>query len=373
MLDDSGLHIVGSIYDAALERSEWSDVLISLADYCGGENVALAVIDQHTGYSAITAPRADPSVIATYERSWWQLDPTVAATEKMAVGRITSLADTGRELFCASAYHNEFWRYSGLGAERLASNLAVRDGFFASAVLQTSPKRDEVDAEMERRFCHFVPHLIRSVEMASRYRTLQYERLLGSVADGQGMTGRLVVDADMHLIFADAGGEAFVTQSGCFAFRRGTVVALDRMVDAKLARAVAQVGSNWLDQQTASPLRVVCPDAQTIVTIDVQPVHPAHLPAGLPFVSGSRAAAILQLGYLQDERQAAVGKLRSRFGLTAAEAVLAFEMLAGDGREAAARRCGISINTARTHLTRIFDKTGVKRQAELIALVNRLV
>jgi len=33
----------------------------------------------------------------------------------------------------------------------------------------------------------------------------------------------------------------------------------------------------------------------------------------------------------------------------------------------------ISANTAKTHLARIFSKTGVSRQADLIALVNRLV
>jgi DNA-binding CsgD family transcriptional regulator len=41
-------------------------------------------------------------------------------------------------------------------------------------------------------------------------------------------------------------------------------------------------------------------------------------------------------------------------------------MLAGDGRAAAANRCGVSINTARTQLTSIFEKVGGTRQAELI-------
>lgn len=44
-------------------------------------------------------------------------------------------------------------------------------------------------------------------------------------------------------------------------------------------------------------------------------------------------------------------------------------MLQGDGRNAAAARCGISINAARTHLMRIFEKTGVNRQAELIKVL----
>jgi len=61
--------------------------------------------------------------------------------------------------------------------------------------------------------------------------------------------------------------------------------------------------------------------------------------------------------------------LRERFGLTAAEAALALEIVKGDGRQAAAGRLGITVGTARSHLTRIFDKTGVRHQAELVRLL----
>jgi DNA-binding CsgD family transcriptional regulator len=39
----------------------------------------------------------------------------------------------------------------------------------------------------------------------------------------------------------------------------------------------------------------------------------------------------------------------------------------------AAEMLDISANTAKTHLARIFSKTGVTRQPDLIALVNRMV
>lgn len=70
----------------------------------------------------------------------------------------------------------------------------------------------------------------------------------------------------------------------------------------------------------------------------------------------------------EDEGQAAT-RLRKRFGLTPAEAALALEICKGDGRQAAARRCGITVATAHTHLNRIFSKTGARRQAELVRLL----
>ncbi|WP_144421022.1 helix-turn-helix transcriptional regulator [Ahrensia marina] len=47
-------------------------------------------------------------------------------------------------------------------------------------------------------------------------------------------------------------------------------------------------------------------------------------------------------------------------------------MLVGDGRAAAAQRCGISVNTARTQLSNIFEKANVKRQAQLMKVLNEL-
>ena len=61
---------------------------------------------------------------------------------------------------------------------------------------------------------------------------------------------------------------------------------------------------------------------------------------------------------------------RSAYGLTSAEAVVAQLLVqhAGSVRDIA-DRLGVSVNTAKTHLKRIFDKTGVRRQSALIKLL----
>lgn len=57
------------------------------------------------------------------------------------------------------------------------------------------------------------------------------------------------------------------------------------------------------------------------------------------------------------------------FDLTDAEARLALIMAEGKRIEDAARHAGITLSSARTYLKRIFVKTGVTRQAELVRLI----
>mgnify|MGYP001807709808 CR=1 FL=1 len=63
------------------------------------------------------------------------------------------------------------------------------------------------------------------------------------------------------------------------------------------------------------------------------------------------------------------GALQDQFGFTPAEAALATDILAGNDLAASAARRRITLHTARAHLRRLFEKTGTRRQAELMRLL----
>ena len=62
--------------------------------------------------------------------------------------------------------------------------------------------------------------------------------------------------------------------------------------------------------------------------------------------------------------------LMERFGLTASERAVALSLTRGTSLRMTADASGISVNTARRHLASIFDKTGVRRQVELVRLLT---
>ena len=70
-----------------------------------------------------------------------------------------------------------------------------------------------------------------------------------------------------------------------------------------------------------------------------------------------------------DEDTPRLDRAATVFGLSAAQQRLAAEIVRGHTLPIAASALGISVNTARTHLNRIFDKTGVHSQAALVRIL----
>jgi DNA-binding CsgD family transcriptional regulator len=88
-------------------------------------------------------------------------------------------------------------------------------------------------------------------------------------------------------------------------------------------------------------------------------------------LTGVRAAVVLVS--MQPGEPADPAIVRDLLGLTLAEARVASLVGSGLPPREAADQLGITEETARTTLKRVFGKTGVSRQSELASLLTRLV
>ncbi|MCD7058645.1 helix-turn-helix transcriptional regulator [Pelagibacterium xiamenense] len=363
---DSASKIVGQIYDAAFDAQIWPDLLCAIADHCRVENAALVATDPHIGFASVVTPRADPRIVSDYADHWWAHDPTVKATASMPVGKITSLDDTGRDTFFASAFYNDYWLYSGLGAERIAANLFTDNGGFASCILQASKQRDEIDPDAYERFGFFVPHLVRAIGVARNLQRTAFEKALLESGYGAHQTGSVIVDCYRRVIFADNVAEDMLSNHYGILVAKGRIYLRDRKPDAELNAALLACSAARFGAPASRRITVGSEGAAASFTVEVRPFRTAGTAPGAP-----RPAAMLLLRDPELRRRQRITLLQDRFAFTPAEARLALEILVGDGRAAAARRCGVSVNTARTQLTCIFEKVGVTRQTELIrALID---
>jgi DNA-binding CsgD family transcriptional regulator len=136
--------------------------------------------------------------------------------------------------------------------------------------------------------------------------------------------------------------------------------ALDNLI-ARLGRS-----SGLNESDVPSPVVVRRPLKRPLV------VHGVHL-KGMASAVFSPARSIL---LISDTGVPAAGApvdvIRQAFGLTPAEAALVAHLERELPLSAAAELMGISVETARSHLKRVFGKTDTNRQSDLLRLIGRL-
>ena len=193
------------------------------------------------------------------------------------------------------------------------------------------------------------------------YDELQFD-LLDRVASGV-----VVLDRAAHVMFANRAAQTLAAEDGPLRLRHGALSAASPAQARQLAALIraALLGAPLATMSVTSPV-----DGRR-VAVQVSPVRGRDRdrlaafrlrdPAVLVFLSDPAAAPDLP------ER-----RLIDVYGLTATEARVALAVAAGGALADAAAQLAISLNTAKTHLARIFAKTGTRRQAEVARLVTVL-
>lgn len=174
----------------------------------------------------------------------------------------------------------------------------------------------------------------------------------------------LIVDRQGEVIRANPRAERLLRGDVRIVARR--LVAKDinatATLDSALSRLVRNPGSAALLPPVALPREGQLP-------LMAYPLRLSDLDAN-PF---ARGRAFIVLVDPEERRRPPEAALRDVFGLTVAEARLAARLACGEALEAIADDLNVTKETARFHLKRIFAKTGVRRQAELVALFARLL
>jgi DNA-binding CsgD family transcriptional regulator len=162
--------------------------------------------------------------------------------------------------------------------------------------------------------------------------------------------GVVIVDEDIRPIFANRAGHALIDKGRFPLLRKATLYRPDPLEGIR--RAIAA----FRDTYATVSCRVGNPPL--ICTV-------ANLQQSC---ANRRGRAVL---FVTDPKQMRTTRLAdvAGLGLTRAEAALAVEFANGHSLQTCADRLGISLTTTRTHLRRIFEKTGACRQAELMRLI----
>lgn len=354
------LQLIDRIYEAAADPRAWPDTIAAIADALGAHTTSLNVIGTAPGaLSLLVAPRTDPEWLRVFAARWAARNVIRERGLSFPVGAVYRFNDLmPRSSFERTEFYNEFWRpqHQEYG---IFSNLANGKDAVAGIGFYRSGQRGVFDAEAEATLRLLTPHLRRAVLLNLRIGRAESERDATVEALDRFGCGALLVDAEGRILYANAAGEAVLREA---AGLRSVGGRLRATLPPQTAALRAMIGGSGTSTGPGGELAVTCGDGRTLA-VAVLPTRARDWETGRP---GAAIVLVREPSRIGLPSADSIGRM---FGLTGAQAALAREILLGDGVDAAAKRLGVGRATARTHLAEVFQRTGTRRQAELVRVI----
>lgn len=369
MLAEEILEAIRRIHEAPLAADGWDAALPSIAAVTGSDVALMLVQDVRSGAEEyVTAVGMAPEHMAGFALAA-RAGKIPDWAQAMPVGTVvqSSSAMPNRE-FMRSEFYNEAIRpigtFHGLGVKPL--NTPHRRVFITPG---RRLGRDDFDRTDVAAMQTLVPHIVTALHIGSRLAAA--DLAAGAVAALDRLeTAVILVDATGKVVFANRIADALLVDARVLCTKGRHIMACDPQTNMALLRELACCTENdEIARARKHVLDLPRRDGRTSLRMIVSPFRLDSLGIDISTFGGHRPAAMIMIADPDRERHARKERLRSEFGLTAAEADVALEIINGDGRDATAMRLGITVATVRTHLVRIFEKTGVRRQAQLVRLV----
>jgi len=356
--------ILDLIYDAAAEEGLWSNVLTEIADLTRSQGGIL--FGQSFAASRVYFDfngRLDPNCNQAYQdrhmRNAWS-----ESMERQPVGRVVFSDDvTDFSEVQKTAFHDEVLQPQGVAHNAMIALAAKRDFRAAFNICRTS-RQGPFGAEERGLFSWLVPHLKRSIALGFKFDSYQLIRRTAFEVLEHLSDGVIVLDRRSRLVFANASAREF-EQQGMLRLR-GSFAACAAPHAQRLAALIRSATEGGAGGSMTMP-----GSNGQYLNVTVSSLRGADVGR---FSDGSiKDAAVLV--FIIDP--AARGRVSPRlmmeaYGLTYAEARVAQASSSGKTVDETAVALGLSANTIKTHLRRVFAKTATTRQAELARLVASL-
>jgi DNA-binding CsgD family transcriptional regulator len=371
-VDRDHIDLIAGVYDAVIEPERWHDALDAVRGRFNFHNAMMSVISLPTGGALINlsvnvpepfSGMTSPDYIEDIVRLWGGPD----RIGKMPLEEPIVLSEySDTSLWPSSRYYNDFAKPQGI-FDMVAIALA-RDKTMIGNIGFGRHESAGRPGQFEREgFRKLAPHLRRAALISGILGQSQQRAVTFETALDTARSGVVLVDATMAIVHANAAAQSMLTRGDPVRERFGRLELRLEMLPGQLKSAVlasnddAGIGRRGI----GIPTRRL--DGSPLI-IHVMPLEQRSVRGGLP--SNASAAVFIADGSggiapMQD----ALGLL---FGLTPSEARVFELTVDGLENETVAATLGVATSTVKTHLLRVFDKTGAHSRADLVRLARQI-
>ncbi len=360
--------LLQALYLGPVEEKPWQQFLVLLGQAVAGKYATLILRTPRKGDSGmvINAEIDSEEVYNLYNEIYFAFDPFV----DLPPGQVMTVDEfMPIEEYRASNYYKQYVITSGIGHIIGAD---ICDELGNSARLRIS-RADGVEnfGDDERQLCQMLlPHLQQAIRLHAHIARIESEKQLYAGAVDQFSMGTIILDESAQIRSSNQAAQSMLDEGGLFRLEDNELRVGNRSQHRQFATVLEEVMEAHLqsDASLVKVFRLDQRDGTAGIGILLRP---------LPLVDasdGSRnPAVVVFISNPAQSRGAKRDVLMELFGFTPSEATLALQLAKGLTLDEASEVLSISRNTAKSHLSAIFSKTGVTRQTKLIQLILKSV
>ena len=353
--------LLGEIYNAAVDPALRSGALEQVARYVGG--CAAMILSRDTARLSIEIHQhygTDARFRELYRDRYVELDPLLdrhlALAPEQAIG-VTDLMNHAD--FLETSFYREWLEPQG--AIDLAT-VALEKTAARTTILQVLRHRSRgtVDDAMRERMGLLAPHIQRSQIMGRQIRARSHTvEDLADVLDGLN-TAICLLDADGRVVHANAACRQLFADANLLAMVGDRIVARNTQTD-KIFRGLCEIGAGAYSADRRQIELATSADGQHYLLHAFPLKRDRNLPrdtaATMLFVQRASMLPLL-----------ATDAIVAAFRLTPSELRVLMAIIEIGGVPDIAAKLGVAETTVKTHLARLFEKTGAARQADLVKI-----
>ncbi|WP_407176924.1 hypothetical protein [Bradyrhizobium sp. STM 3562] len=360
--------VIDAIYDASADPQRWGPALQKIGDRFDGSPaiIWLQSLPERPTFSAIS--RLDPDLQPLFFNRYAtpQTNPAIPFLLRAVPGRPFDFVARmgGREAFHRTEIYADLFAPQRIWS-RAAAMIFKDQALFAPFVLQGPIGCEPLTSAEGDELAFILTHVARALRVTARlHQTIREHDGLLAAIDCIG-TGIILVDAAGKIMRMNRAAESIVRSRDGLSVKSGRLVASRASEQVLLERLIA--GACAPARLTGGAVGISRPSESLRYGIEVSALS-MRAYDGAP----TPGAAIIFLTDPEQRPQTETELLAAVFGLTPAEARVAVAAIshAAIGRTAAHLK--LSPNTVKSHLRRIFAKTGTGSQIELARLLTSL-
>ena len=372
-MDQATHKLIADIYGAVTHTDDWQLVADGLSEIFQGSIVGLGLLSDPRDPSpspGLTrfAVGVDPEGLT--EIFPYLIDETPWSNRSLArlSERFASIAEEFEHLDIATLrLYREWMEPKGMAPIWPVGHAFVSDDgrtLGGVTVFRRSGQGAFTQAELDRA-SSFIPHLRRAATTHRSLHTVVQEQIALGDAINRLHTGVLLLDRERGVVIQNETASKILAEEDGLRVDRSGPSAHDAKDNVRLQELVARaVTDDAVSPNTPNVLRIKRPSGKQDYTLTVSAL--LDTPSG---AAAHHAKAVIFVVDPEADLSATAEVLEDLYDLTHSEAQIVRLIADGLTIEEAARRRGVSVNTARSHLKHAFAKTGTTRQSELLRLI----